>query len=182
MKSYLIAERYAKGLNASIVDEEQLEPVLAALRTLREMFEENRDFRSALSNPSVNAKSRLAVLKDILAAEEISGSAADLAALLLRRGRITLLPDVTAVFSTLVDERLNRVGAVVTTAVELDDARRERLGAALEQYSKKTIRMECGVDPELLGGAVARIGSIVIDGSVRSRLERLRAALLSEEQ
>lgn len=182
MKHYLIAERYAKGLSESIEDTGQLESALAAMEGISAVYAENRDLRSTLSNPAVNVEERAGVLNGVMGGEDAPELVLRLLDLLLRRGRISLVADVTEVFSGLVDERLNRIGAKVSTAAPLDEGRRERLAAALEGYFKKTIRMRCEVDPELLGGVVARVGSVVVDGSVRNRLERLKSTLLSKEQ
>lgn len=181
MKNYIIAERYAKGLSQSMPDDTLLEAAMDALNRLSELYTANHDLRSALANPSIDVDMRYAVLQDVADAEETPPAVQRLAALLLRRGRIAMLPDVAAVFSALVDERLERVRAQVTTAVELGGEQEAQLAQALARFSGKSVRLACGVDPDVLGGVVARMGSTVIDGSVRTRLERLRHALLSEE-
>ena len=182
MKHYRIAERYAKGLSESIEDTGQLEAALASMEDISAVFAENRDFRSTLSNPAVHIEERAGVLHGVMSGEAAPETVLRLLEMLLRRGRISLLADVTEIFSVLVDERLNRIGAKVSTAVPLDDERRGQLAAALEAYFKKTIRMRCDVDPGILGGVIARVGSVVVDGSVRNRLERLKSTLLSKEQ
>lgn len=181
MKNYLIAERYAKGLINSIPDDDQLEAAIEALRRLRDIYESSHDFRSVLANPAIDKEKRTKVLADVLDVEEFPKVVRRLADVLLRRGRISILPDVAEVFSMLADKRLNRVQATVTTAVELKNEQEARLSRALERYSGKKVRLRRQVDPDVLGGVVARIGSTVVDGSVRTRLERLRNALLSEE-
>jgi len=70
---------------------------------------------------------------------------------------------------------------LVTTTVPLTDSQQARLRGALDTFSGKTVTMECAVDREILGGVVARIGGTVIDGSLRTRLERIKKALLAEE-
>ena len=181
MKNYLIAERYAKGLSRAIEDDGTLEATGGRFRELRAVYEADHDFRSVLSNPAIELERRVSILGAIAEAVGAPKEVSRLAEVLLRRGRIAALPDVSEVFDAIVDERLNRAGARVASATELDDGQRERLGRALEGFSGKTVRMECTIDPDLLGGVVARMGSTVIDGSVRTRLERLRDTLFSEE-
>lgn len=181
MRNYLIAERYARGLSQSIANDADVEPMVRALHDLGALFETNHDFRSVLANPAIDRNKRQQVLDAVLEAEPMPRPVARLAQVLLRRGRITMLPDVAQVFAMLADARLNRVQATVTTALPLDQDRAGRLGGALERYSGKAVRMKYDVDPEILGGVVVRIGSTVVDGTVRTRLEGLRDALLAGE-
>jgi F-type H+-transporting ATPase subunit delta len=181
MKNYLIAERYAKGLSLSIPDNEALEDVAGALNRISGLYETSHDFRSVVSNPAIDREKRSAVLRQVLGREGVPAVVARLAEVMLQRGRIAVLPDMAKLFSRMADERLNRAGADVTTAVEIGEEHEARLRGALETYTGKSVRLECTVDPAVLGGVVTRIGSIVIDGSVRTRLESLKNALLSEE-
>jgi F-type H+-transporting ATPase subunit delta len=182
MKNYRIAERYARGLSRVIEDDATLESALQALEDFSEVLRQSHDLRSVLLNPAFDTGQRSAVLADVLARLEVGPPVANLLAVLLRRGRMAMLEDVATVFGTLADERLNRVLARVTTPQPLDDAERARTRAALERWSGKTVRLRCRVDQEVLGGMVARIGSTVIDGTLRSRLTQLRTALLADER
>ena len=181
MKDYLIAERYAKALSASIPDTVDLDAAQAVMSQLSELYTTEPSFRSALANPAINVDDRGAVLAEVVRRVDAPAPVARLTDVLLRRGRIMLLPAVAVVFATLVDERLKRATAAVTSAVALGDLQRARLRAALGKFSGKTVRLEEALDPELLGGAVAQIGGVVIDGSLRTRLEHMRQALLAEE-
>ncbi len=181
MNNYLIAERYAKALSASIPDPGQLDAALAAVSGLNELYRVERGLRNTLANPAIDVDKRAAVLAGVLRAEHPPQVVARLAEVLLRRGRIALLPEVATVFAAIVDERLNRATGLVTTTVPLTDSQQARLRGALDTFSGKTVTMECAVDREILGGVVARIGGTVIDGSLRTRLERIKKALLAEE-
>jgi len=181
MKNYLIAERYAKALSNSIPDAAQLDAAMTALQRVRDLYVAEHDLRITLANPAIDVKKRAAVLADVLRAEAIAPVVARLAEVLLRRGRIAILPDVATVFATQVDKRLNRVTAAVRTAVPLTDDQRARLQAALARFSGKTVHLACDVDRTILGGVVARMGGQVLDGSLRTRLERMKTALLAKE-
>ena len=180
MKNYLIAERYANGLSRAIPDNAELEAATNALGQLSDLYQTNHDLRSVLANPAIALAERAKVLTGVLDAEAPPRMVGRLVHVLLRRGRISVLPDAAEVFSVLVDERLNRVHAVVTTAVPLDEKQQARLKQAMERHSGKAVRLRRLVDPEVLGGVVAQIGNVVIDDSVRSRLKRLKDALLAD--
>jgi F-type H+-transporting ATPase subunit delta len=179
MKNYLIAERYAKGLSGTLEDN-ALQESARYLRELGQMYADDHDLRNVLSNPAIASEKRGAVLRALCDLSQVPPSVARLAEVLLGRGRIALLPDVAEVFQHIADERLGRVTARVSTAVALSDAQREALGAQLARYCGKEVRMDCQVDAEVLGGVVARMGSVVLDGSVQSQLHALEKELLSE--
>ena len=100
---------------------------------------------------------------------------------LFRRGRISAIDEVVSALVEIVDTRLNRARADVTAATELSEEELRRIESGLEKYSGKTIQMETRIDPEILGGVIVRLGGTVIDGSLRARLDRIRATLLTEE-
>jgi len=181
MIHYLIAERYAKGLNAAITQTDQLEQAVTDLRTLGELYASEHALNTVLSNPVIDLAKRTRVLDEVLQRLACSQYVANLAHVLLRRRRIALLPDVATVFATLVNARLGRVKAVVTTARKLSDAEEARIRTSLETFSGKEVRMQWETEPAVLGGATARIGGLVIDGSLRTRLEHIRDKLVSEE-
>ena len=93
------------------------------------------------------------------------------------RGRLVLLPAVLDEYRERLLELQNIVRAEVTTATELPPDRLGALQEALSAMTGRTVSMTTKVDPELIGGVVTRIGSVVYDGSVRRQLERLRETL-----
>ena len=97
---------------------------------------------------------------------------------LVRNRRIGLLPHVAAMFEEMRNEIENVADVQITSAVPLDDAQRQRMAAALKKRLKKEVRLNCSVDASLIGGAVIRSGDLVIDGSLRARLEALSSAMV----
>lgn len=94
--------------------------------------------------------------------------------LVVQRGRIAVFPLIVDEFNALNDEYNNRARGEVTTAVPLDDAERQFIESRLSAITGKTVTVTTKVDPEILGGFIARIGDTVLDGSSRTRLEALR--------
>jgi len=103
----------------------------------------------------------------------------NLVLLLLRRGRIDLLPRVAREFARLDDLRNGVVNATATSAAPLDPDEVRALTARLQRLTGGRVELTTNVDPSLLGGVVVRLGDRLIDGSVRGRLERLRSRLAS---
>jgi F-type H+-transporting ATPase subunit delta len=96
---------------------------------------------------------------------------------LARNRRLALLPEVAGMFETMRAEVENVADVNITSAVALSDAQRQRLAAALKKRLQKEVRLHCEVDAGLIGGAIVRSGDLVIDGSLRARLERLATAM-----
>ncbi|PKM15582.1 MAG: F0F1 ATP synthase subunit delta [Gammaproteobacteria bacterium HGW-Gammaproteobacteria-2] len=100
-----------------------------------------------------------------------------LLALLATNRRLELLPDIAAQFEALRAEEDRVVKATVTAATGLDDAQIEQIRQALTRRFGRNVAIETAIDPALIGGAVIAAGDVVIDGSIRTKLARLGAAL-----
>lgn len=97
--------------------------------------------------------------------------------LLRRKNRLDLGPSIASFFRELLDEERGVARAQVTTAVAMDDARREQIARRLAEGTGKQVEVEARVDPSILGGLVVRIGDQMLDGSTRTRLRLLRGRL-----
>jgi F-type H+-transporting ATPase subunit delta len=91
--------------------------------------------------------------------------------------RLGLLPEIAGLFHAMKDEAERTVDVEVTSAAPLDDGEREALSVSLARRLQRAVRLHCAVDPALIGGAVLRAGDLVIDGSLRSRLDRFQYEL-----
>jgi F-type H+-transporting ATPase subunit delta len=128
-----------------------------------------------LANPALALEGRQQVVDGVFA--DLSGPARNLVALLVKRGRIEQLRRVAQEFGRLDDQRRGIVHATATSALPLTDTEIRALTARLEQMTGGTVALQTEVDESLLGGLIVRVGSRLIDASVRGRLERLRNQL-----
>lgn len=87
--------------------------------------------------------------------------------------RLDCLPEIAALFEHLKAEAEGTIDVAVTSAVPLTEAQQRGFAAALERRLKRTVRLKCAIDPQLIGGAVLRAGDLVIDGSLRAKLRRI---------
>ena len=108
---------------------------------------------------------------------EIGQLQLNLLRLLRRKSRLALGPSIASYVRELLDERRGIARAQVRTAVEIDEERRQWFATQLGELTGMQVEVEAEVDPDLIGGAVVRIGDRLIDGSARSRLRALRAQL-----
>ena len=125
-----------------------------------------------LDNPRVTAE-QLAELVDGIAAAPLGEHGANFVRTLAANHRLGYLPEIAELFDNLKDDAEGVEDVTVTSASALDEAQRRKLGAALERRLRRKVRLHCEIDPGLIGGAVLRAGDLVIDGSLRTRLERI---------
>jgi len=171
-----VAKRYAKALLEAAAEAGALEQVAADLEALGPHFAA-KEVAGFFANPAVPRARKEAALT--AAAERASASplSVSLLRLLQARQRVGLLPDIARLFRDLVDERTGRVRAEVTVAVPLPVASVEALAARLSAATGRQVHLTPRVDPAVLGGLVARVGSTVYDASLRTQLRRMREAL-----
>ena len=181
MRDYRLAERYAGALGEAMPYLDRLEAALDQLCQLSELVGSHHDLRSCLCNHAIDTKMRAKVLEHVLQDLGAETVVVRMVTLMLERGRITLIPDITCVLTGIVDTRRNRVSGVVTSAHPLPPEREAAIQESLAKYTGKSVRMTCQVEPDLLGGVVAQLGGEVIDGSLRTQLTQLRNALIAEE-
>jgi F-type H+-transporting ATPase subunit delta len=172
-----IARRYAKALFSLAVESQRVEPWARSLEALREAVEASPDLRDVLSNPIYSKEQRRPIVEKLAAAMSLDTEPASLLFLLGDRNRLSYLAAVVDTFRDLADQHLGRVRARVTSAVKLDDTAAQAIAEKLSQATKAKVLLDRDVDPAILGGVVAQVGSLVYDGSVRAQLEDLRKQL-----
>jgi F-type H+-transporting ATPase subunit delta len=153
---------------------------VAELKSFATALKSSGELHNALTSPAVSPARKRAVVGRIADVLRLGRVTRNFLFVLIDHRRIGMLPDIIAAFERVVDERLGFAQADVTSAAALNDTQRAALSAQLEKRTGRKIRMRCAVDPTLIGGVVARIGSTVYDGSVRGQLQTLGRKLGAE--
>ncbi len=172
-----IARRYAKALFGLAVDEGRVEAWATSLLALQQVIDGSPDLQDVLSNPVYSKEQRRAIVEKLAAALSLDAAPRDLLFLLGDRNRLAYLGAIVVTFRDLADAHLGRLRARVTSAVRLEDGQAQAIADKLSQATKAKVLLERAVDPAILGGVVAEVGSFVYDGSVRTQLEDLRQQL-----
>lgn len=175
MASVVAARRYARAAFELALDLGTLDRWEADLKRAASLLADHRVMAYML-NPKVLQRDKQKAIGDAL------GSVLDplvvrFLSLLVQKDRITAIATIAEQFERLLLEHRGIVRARVTTAVGLDPGDRAMLEERLEQITQRKVELETQVDPEIMGGLIARIGDKVIDGSTRSRLVALKASL-----
>lgn len=172
-----IARRYAKALFGLAVERDRVEAWADSLLSLKEAVEGSPDLRDVLSNPVYSKEQRRAIVEKLAAGLTLDAEPRSLLLLLGDRNRLSCLSPVVDTFRGLADQHLGLVRAKVTSAVKLEEGAAQSIADKLSQATKAKVLLDRVVDPAILGGVVAQVGSIVYDGSVRTQLEDLRKQL-----
>ncbi|MBF0141933.1 MAG: ATP synthase F1 subunit delta [Magnetococcales bacterium] len=175
MQDSTLAKRYAKALAELAVEAGNLDAVGEDLKRFQEVVAATPHLLELLTDPAVAEGERLAALVPFIAHAKPARVTANFLNLLVARRRMVLIEGIIAAFNRDVEVRHGRVTAFVTTAKPLTQAHSAKLQSTLAELTRKEVLLEVVVAPELLGGLVIRIGSMMMDYSIRSRLNRLKA-------
>jgi F-type H+-transporting ATPase subunit delta len=174
-----VARRYARAIFDIGVAKGLYEAFATEIEALAAVYAASPDLRQALENPVFKLDQRQGILEKILPRVAPSREIRNFALLLLERRRIGSLPAIARAYRELVDDKLGRVRATVTSATPLDPATQTAVQRALERRTGKRVVLSASTDPNLIGGIVARVGDQVFDGSLRTRLDSLKSRLQS---
>jgi len=177
-----VARPYARAAFDVAAEAGELESWSAALAAAAQLVADPAA-RAYLGNPALQAGQRAEFLAGLCSSVDggaalASGAGRNLLNLLAENDRLQALGEISAQFDELRAERENRVKVTLTAASAVDAAQAEKVAAALKRRLGRDIELEVEIDPALIGGAVIRAQDMVIDDSVKARLERLTGALV----
>jgi F-type H+-transporting ATPase subunit delta len=171
-----VARHYAQAVFELATDEGTIDRWHDDLKVIAEYLG-NRRLAFVLKEPNIPAKRKELIVRDLLNGK-VQQEALNLAQLLTERGLADLAPAIANVFEQLYNDYRGQAVAVVTTAIPLDDELRAHITDDLRQITGKRILLQERVDPSILGGAIARVGDTLIDGSLRRRFQLLRQQIV----
>ena len=180
-----VSLQYARALVDALLGQRAGVPASAAksipaeLEVFHALLAENAELRILFSTPAIPTSKKQAVLTELAARLELTPLTRNFLNVVIQHDRMNLLGEISAAVRTLLDERLGMAVAEITTVRPLDDAEKQELAEALRARTGREVRIRYSLDPSLIGGVLARVGSTIYDGSVRGQLERLRAGLLA---
>uniref|UniRef100_A0A7V4LCB4 ATP synthase subunit delta n=1 Tax=Desulfobacca acetoxidans TaxID=60893 RepID=A0A7V4LCB4_9BACT len=176
-----VSRRYARALMMLGQEDGKYKEYGEELQGFAQLLEREAELKDALLNPIHSMEERKQLLGRVADLLNLSPIVTNFLKLLFDKLRLAALPGIAQVYQQLVDEQENVKRAKVKAAIPLDEGMRERLRQALEQLTKSQVVMEVEEDPSILGGIVARVGDLVLDGSVRTQLVSLRESLIKGE-
>jgi F-type H+-transporting ATPase subunit delta len=172
--------QYATALADIVLGQGAAEPTRNQLEDFRAAYEGSAELRNFLASPAVTREAKHGVIEKLVARLGASRIIRNFLFVMADNQRIHLLPEIVETFERVLRQRQGIAEAEVTSAAELNDEQKTTLLSTLERLSGKRIQAKYSLEPELLGGAVVRIGDTIYDGSVRNRLNQLRTRLAAE--
>lgn len=174
------ARRYARALFNLASEEGRVAEVRDELATIASLLDENPAIQDLLFRPLHPANQRRGALAALSQRLGCSSVVQNFLQFLIDQRRLIDFPTIRAELERLADEAAGRTQAQVVAANPLAEGQLERLRQALARRSGHEVDIRVQVDPELLGGVIAKVGDLVFDGSIRTQLRRLRANLTKE--
>lgn len=169
-----VAYRYARSLFELANEQGALEGTQADMHLVERTCRKERDLRLLLKSPVIKPDKKSHVLEQVFAGR-IGRITARFIALMVRKGREVMLPQVAAAFGELYDRQQGIIKGEVISAAPLGEGTRERIARLMESRNPgKTVTLTEKIDPALIGGVVVRVGDLQYDGSVARRLHDLR--------
>lgn len=172
-----IGRRYAEAIFEIARENNTIDRTLDDVQGIASMFSK-RTLAYLLNEPKVPAQRKEKAIRQGLASRVLPTSL-NLALLVVQRQLVDAMPNIARELAQMVLDYKNQAVAEVTTAAPMDEQQLNRVRQALERNTGKTILMQTKVQPEILGGVIARVGDEVIDGSIRHRLAVLKQQLLT---
>lgn len=176
-----VSRRYAKALMTLGQEDGKYKEYGEELQGFAQLMEQEPELKHALLNPIHGLEERRKLLLHLTEVLKLSPIMGNFLKLLFDKHRLAALPGIAQVYQQLVDELENVKRARVKAAIPLDESMQERLRQALEQMTGSRVVMEVEEDPTIIGGIVARVGDLVLDGSIRTQLMSLRESLIKGE-
>lgn len=178
MANVSIARRYARALIDVATAAHKLDRFGEQLHALVRVLSAHQGLSEVMVNPAYGRPQRMAILEAVMKAlGGVEPEVANFIRLLVDRNRIGALPDMARVYSDLADARAGRIRGRVTSAVQLPPESLRRISEILEAITQRKVVLDVKIDPSILGGVSAQVGSVLYDGSLRTQLEELRRTL-----
>ena len=177
------ASRYARALVDILLEPgSQLKPeeAVAQVRAVNQMLSQSAELRIALLTPAIPASRKRAVMGKLLDEQGASTIIRNFVYVVIDHRRIGHFSQIVEAFEIVLDDRLGFARAEIVSAAPLDAGRSATLESELSQLTGKRMRMRFAVNPDLLGGATARVGSTLYDGSLSGQLQQLRRELTEQ--
>ena len=173
----VIAERYATALFTLADGQSQLDVVASDLKSLKAMIRDSVDFQRLLDSPVLTRAEQGKAIAALAAAAKFNALTANFLGLLAKNRRLFSLPAMIDCFLGLLAAKRGEISAKVASAVELSAAQISALEAAIKSAFGGNVAIDVSVDPSLLGGLVVKVGSRMVDSSLKTKLQHLKLAM-----
>ncbi len=181
MKQTILAKRYAKAIFTIGQEQENYEEYNEVLQGVATLFVDTPEVEDALTNPLYPMDVKEKVMTGLVASIGVDAVMGNFLNLLVQKKRAEILPEIANAYKTMVDEAKNISHGNVISAVELSDELKNNIQTVLEKLTGKKVELTTSVDPSIIGGMVAKVGDLVLDGSIKTQLAGLKDSIKGRE-
>lgn len=181
MKQTILARRYAKAIFTVGQQQGIHEDYNEVLQGVANLYATHPEVADAVTNPLYPMDAKEKVMKSLVASMGVDNVMGNFLNLLVQKKRAGLLPEIAASYRTMVDEVKNISHGNVISAVELDDELKASVQTVLEKLTGKKVALTTSVDPSIIGGIIAKVGDLVLDGSIKTQLAGLKDSIKGRE-
>jgi F-type H+-transporting ATPase subunit delta len=181
VKQTILARRYAKALFAVGKEEGKFEEYNEALQGVAGLYVSHPEVVDALTNPLYPLDIRQKVMAGMVASMGVEKIMANFLNLLVEKKRAGILSEVAEEYQAMVDNEKNVSHGSVVSAIELSEALQVKVRATLEKLTGKKVELTTSVDPSIIGGIIAKVGDLELDGSIRTQLASLKDSIKGRE-
>jgi len=172
-----IAGRYAAAVFSLAQEDDQLQALENDVDALESALSDSDDLRAMVMSPVYSRAQQQAAISAVAKKMDLSGAMANTLALMGSKRRLFVLPQLIAQLRSMIADEKGEVTAEIRTAQPLSDAQAEKLAKMLAKQVGKSVKIETTVDESLIGGLVVKVGSRMIDTSIRAKLANLQNAM-----
>lgn len=180
MRQTILARRYAKALFSLGKEGAKNENYSEALGAIADLYKEEQ-VENALVNPLYPLDARQKIMAKIAELVKADTVLTNFLNLLVEKKRADILPDIAYEMQAMVDLEQNISHGSVISAIDLDESLKEKIQKSLEKITGKKVILEASVDPSIIGGVIAKVGDLVLDGSIRTQLNGLKESIKGRE-
>ena len=181
MKQIILARRYAKALFSVGKEQNSYDEYNQVLQGVAGLYAANPEVADALTNPLYPMDIREKVMAGMIKSMGVDTIMGNFLNLLVQKKRAQILPEIAEEFQAMVDDEKNICHGNVISAIELSAALQANVQATLEKLTGKKVKLTTSVDPSIIGGIIAKVGDLVLDGSIKTQLAGLKDSIKGRE-
>ena len=178
MNGSIVGKRYAKALINLAGSDKNIEKAGKELREISELFEQSPELQSVIQEPKLNRSMKMSIIDSILKKAKCDELVNRFCRYLTFKNRFNIISDISAAFNEISSERLGKATASVVVAQKLTSNEEIKLQKQLSEFTGKSIALSVSVDESIIGGAITTIGSQVLDGSIKNKLNLIRETIV----
>ena len=172
----VVASRYAEALFQIGEDENLVDLLYSELKAVVDIFDENQEFFNIIKSPVISKREKIELIDNVFS-KGLSSNSINFLKLLIEKNRISFIADIAMSYKERLNEKNNVIEGTVITAIPMNQDEIQELAKELSKKYNKNVTLENIVDKSILGGVLVRLGNEEIDGTVKTRLSKVKEQL-----